>query len=181
MKKQINGMLLLALVVTAGCSSKSAVKTTSVKEVAQPVVALPVLPPTPPPQPQLPSPLLPPVPTGYGFDQWQTGPLGDVFFGFDSSELSAEAQGQLKQNAAWLKTNAAKGALIEGHCDSRGTSEYNLALGERRAGSAKEFLVRLGTVASRLETVSFGEEKPFATAQNEDTWAKNRRDHFVVK
>ncbi|MEI6758567.1 MAG: peptidoglycan-associated lipoprotein Pal [Chlorobium sp.] len=177
MKKQINGMLVLALIVTAGCSSKSAVTNTAVKEVAPPVVVSPVLPPAPPSLP----PALPPAPTGYGFDQWQTGPLGDVFFGFDSSELSAEAQEQLKQNSAWLKNNSAKGAIIEGHCDSRGTSEYNLALGERRAGSAKDYLVRLGAVASRFETVSFGEEKPFASGQNEDAWAKNRRDHFVVK
>jgi peptidoglycan-associated lipoprotein len=124
---------------------------------------------------------LPPSPTGYGFDQYQTGPLGDVFYDFDSATLSTEAQEQLKQDAAWLGSNSAKRALIEGHCDSRGTSEYNLALGERRSGTAKEYLVKLGVASSRLETVSYGEERPFDSAQNEEAWAKNRRAHFVVK
>ena len=105
----------------------------------------------------------------------------DVFYDFDSTVLSAEAQNQLKQNAAWLENNSANKALIEGHCDSRGTSEYNMALGERRASAAKEYLVRLGIASSRLETVSFGEERPFDTGKGEDAWAKNRRAHFVMK
>ncbi len=159
-----NSIIVLALMVTAGCSSKSAVTpetaTTS----------------------QAPSTLVPPSsPTGYGFDQWQTGPLGDVFFEYDSSTLSAEGQEQLKQNGIYLESNAVKKALVEGHCDERGTSEYNLALGDRRAVSAKEFLVRFGVSASRLETVSFGEERPFATGHDEEAWAKNRRAHFVLK
>jgi peptidoglycan-associated lipoprotein len=172
MRKKINSMLVLALMVTAGCSSKSAVTSkdgSGSNQPSEPVVSSPVVP------------SQPSSPTGYGFDKYQTGPLGDVFFDFDSANLSPEAQEQLKQDAAWLSSNAAKKALIEGHCDSRGTSEYNLALGERRSGTAKEYLVKLGVASSRLETVSYGEERPFDTAQNEDAWAKNRRAHFVLK
>jgi len=172
MSKKINGMLVLALMMTAGCSSKSAVNSTENTGSSQPsgsVVSSSA-------EPSRHAP-----PTGYGFDKHQTGPLGDVFFDFDSSNLSPEAQEQLKQNAAWLSSNANKGALIEGHCDSRGTSEYNMALGERRSGSAKDYLVKLGVGSSRLETVSFGEERPFESGQNEEAWAKNRRAHFVVK
>ena len=170
MKKQMNGMLVLALMITAGCSSKSTVKPSEVPKIHEPSIA-----------PVTESSSLPTGPIGYGFDRWQRGPLGDVFFDFDSSFLSNDAQGQLKQNAAWLENNAAKKAVIEGHCDSRGTSEYNLALGDRRSASAKEYLVKLGVSSSRLESVSFGEERPFDLGQNEEAWAKNRRAHFVVK
>ena len=172
MKIKLNGMVVLALMMTAGCSSNSALKQTesSVNQV-----------PTKP-QPSLSdTPSSSVAPSGYGFDKWQTGPLGDLFFDFDSSVLGTDAQGQLKQNAAWLLGNPAKRVLIEGHCDSRGTAEYNLALGERRSESAKEYLVKLGVPSSRLETVSFGGERPFDPGQNEDAWAKNRRAHFVVK
>ena len=168
MKKKINSMVVVALMMTAGCSSKS--------------VVTPVAPPPPPaPAPVAVAPVAPAEPSGYGFDKWQRGPLGDVFFEFDSAQLSTDAQEQLKQNGSWLEGNSAKGALIEGHCDARGTSEYNLALGERRANVAKDYLVRLGVPSSRLQTVSYGEECPFTTDQNEEAWAKNRRAHFVVK
>ncbi|NMW22134.1 MAG: peptidoglycan-associated lipoprotein Pal [Chlorobiaceae bacterium] len=170
MRIKVNGIVVIALMMTAGCSSNSAVKSTesSVSQ-EQPVTSVtPVV-------------SLPESPTGYGFDKWQTGPLGDLFFDFDSSVLSSDAQEQLKQNAAWFGSNPARRALIEGHCDSRGTSEYNLALGERRSDSAKEYLVKLGVKLSRLETLSFGQERPFALGENEEAWAKNRRAHFVVK
>jgi peptidoglycan-associated lipoprotein len=107
--------------------------------------------------------------------------LGDIFFNFDSSALSTEAQEQLKQNAAWLKSHAGQSATIEGHCDERGTDEYNVALGERRAVSAKQYLVTLGVGDSKLTTVSYGKERPFDPGHNEEAWAKNRRDHFVTK
>jgi len=170
MRKEIHGAMLLALMVTAGCSSEKAVTTPVAEQPKVEVVApKPVVEPVQAPQ------------SGYGFDQWQTGPVGDVFFSFDNSGLSADAQEQLKQDAAWLSSNAAKNVVIEGHCDSRGTAEYNLALGERRASSAKEYLVRLGVASSRLETVSLGEERPFDTGKGEKAWAKNRRAHFIVK
>jgi len=105
----------------------------------------------------------------------------DVFFQYDSAELEPAAVSQLKNNAEWLNQNRTISAMIEGHCDERGTSEYNMALGEKRAETTKSFLVRAGVAASRLETVSFGEERPFDSGHTEAAWSKNRRAHFVVK
>jgi peptidoglycan-associated lipoprotein len=105
----------------------------------------------------------------------------DIHFEFDSSTLTPEAQLTLKKKAEWLQNNPEAMSTIEGHCDERGTSEYNLALGDRRATSAKNFLVDLGISASRLTTISYGEERPIDPGQNEDAWAKNRRCHFTIK
>lgn len=105
----------------------------------------------------------------------------DIHFEFDSSTLTPEAQLTLKKKAEWLQNNPEAMSTIEGHCDDRGTSEYNLALGDRRATSAKNFLVDLGISASRLTTISYGEERPIDPGQNEDAWAKNRRCHFTIK
>ncbi len=105
----------------------------------------------------------------------------DVFFEFDSAELGEVAVGQLKNNALWLVDNQSISVMIEGHCDERGTYEYNLALGERRAEVTKSFLEKAGVGSSRLGTVSYGEERPFDPGHDEAAWAKNRRAHFVVK
>jgi peptidoglycan-associated lipoprotein len=105
----------------------------------------------------------------------------DVFFEFDSIRLSPEAQEILTQKAAWLRKNMGARVTIEGHCDDRGTNEYNLALGEGRAQSARTFLIDLGIKESRLTSISYGEERPIATGQNEDAWARNRRAHFVIE
>jgi peptidoglycan-associated lipoprotein len=105
----------------------------------------------------------------------------DVQFEFDSAKLSMEAQDILRRKAEWLKENPRAKIIIEGHCDERGTNEYNLALGDRRAFSSKSFLVDLGIAASRLTTVSYGEERPLDSRADEDAWAKNRRAHFVIK
>jgi peptidoglycan-associated lipoprotein len=86
----------------------------------------------------------------------------------------------MMRHAAWLRENSGITATIEGHTDERGTNEYNLALGDRRADSAKAFLVDLGIASSRLTTISYGEERPLCTQQNEECWAKNRRAHFVI-
>jgi len=107
--------------------------------------------------------------------------LGDVFFDYDKSAIRQDGVEQLKNNAAWLRENSQRGVVIEGHCDERGTSEYNLALGERRANSTREYLVNLGIQANRLKTVSYGEERPFAVDHNEEAWAQNRRSHFVAE
>ena len=104
----------------------------------------------------------------------------DIHFEFDSSTLTPEAQLTLKKKAEWLQNNPEAMSTIEGHCDDRGTSEYNLALGDRRATSAKNFLVDLGISASRLTTISYGEERPIDPGHNEAAWAKNRRCHFTI-
>ncbi len=108
------------------------------------------------------------------------GALADVNFDYDSSEISTSAQSVLRDNAKWLLDNPNAAATIEGHCDERGTVEYNLALGERRARAAHDFLRSLGVKQSQLSTVSYGEELPLDPGHSEDAWAKNRRDHFRV-
>ncbi|MFN7914352.1 MAG: peptidoglycan-associated lipoprotein Pal [Vicinamibacterales bacterium] len=110
----------------------------------------------------------------------RNSPLKPAFFELDSSELSADAQKSLNDNAALLKQNATWAVTIEGHCDERGTAEYNLALGERRALAARAYLVSLGIPADRLRTVSYGKEFPFDPGHDESAYSKNRRAHFVV-
>jgi peptidoglycan-associated lipoprotein len=107
-------------------------------------------------------------------------PLQPVFFDYDSAEIGADGQQALATNAEVLKKNANWVISIEGHCDERGTPEYNLALGERRALSARTYLVSLGVAPDRLRTVSYGKEFPFDPGHSEASWAKNRRAHFVV-
>lgn len=103
-----------------------------------------------------------------------------IYFGFDDYTLSPEAQATLTAMAEALKANKSAVIQIEGHCDERGTVEYNLALGERRAQSVKNFLGQLGVEAARLSTISYGEEKPVVQGHTEEAWAKNRRAEFVV-
>jgi peptidoglycan-associated lipoprotein len=110
----------------------------------------------------------------------RNSPLSPAFFEYDSSELSAEAQKVLTENAALLKQYPGWTVTIEGHCDERGTAEYNLALGERRAVAAHAYLVSLGISASRLRTVSYGKEFPFDPGHDEAAYVKNRRAHFVI-
>jgi peptidoglycan-associated lipoprotein len=105
----------------------------------------------------------------------------DLYFEFDSAVLTPMSQEVLQRKAEWMNENADGTVIIEGHCDERGTSAYNLALGERRADAAKDFLVNLGVAADRITTISYGEEKPVDPAKNEEAWAKNRRAHFVVE
>jgi peptidoglycan-associated lipoprotein len=107
-------------------------------------------------------------------------PLQPAFFDYDSAELTAEARTALDANAAVLKKYPTWVVTIEGHCDERGTAEYNLALGERRAVAAQAYLVSLAIAPARLRTVSYGKEFPFDPGSNEAAWAKNRRAHFVL-
>jgi peptidoglycan-associated lipoprotein len=107
--------------------------------------------------------------------------LEDIYFEFDKSTLTPEARSSLIEMAARLSDNFEEKLIIEGHCDERGTPEYNLALGDRRAESAKDFLADLGISIRRLTTISYGEERPVNPGHNEAAWAKNRRAHFAVK
>ena len=107
--------------------------------------------------------------------------LKDIHFDFDKYDIRPGDAKTLDGNAGWLKSNPNHLVLIEGHCDERGTNEYNLALGERRAKSTMNYLVSQGVQASRITIISYGEERPLCTQKTEECWAKNRRAHFLVK
>lgn len=109
-----------------------------------------------------------------------SGPMVPVYFEYDSSKVAGEQVRRIETNADFLKKNGRVKIRIEGNCDERGTNEYNLALGERRAQSAKSYLINLGVRADQLTTVSFGEEKPLLFGHDEVSWAQNRRDDFVI-
>lgn len=107
-------------------------------------------------------------------------PLKDIFFDFDESIIRDDQKATLKENTAWLRANSTVKITIEGHADERGTSEYNLALGERRAKATKDYLVAAGIHPTRIVTISYGEERPFVFGHDESAWRWNRRAHFVV-
>jgi len=107
--------------------------------------------------------------------------MEDIYFAFDRSDLSEMAQQVLRDKVQWLRDNPYATVVVEGHCDERGTTEYNLALGERRAAGALAFLVDLGVEAYRLTAISFGEERPIEKGNTEEAWSKNRRAHFIIK
>jgi peptidoglycan-associated lipoprotein len=139
-----------------------------------------------PPDP-VPEPVVPPEPlrddairSGSIDDINRNSPLKPVFFDYDSADLSPAAKSALDENSGVLKKYGTWVLTIEGHCDERGTPEYNLALGERRAVAARTYLVALGVAADRLRTVSYGKEFPFDPGKDEAAWAKNRRAHFVI-
>jgi peptidoglycan-associated lipoprotein len=107
--------------------------------------------------------------------------LPDVFFDFDKSVIRPDAAKILRTSAEWLNARPGHAVLIEGHCDERGTDEYNLALGDRRARATQDFLLAHGVAARRITVISYGEQRPQCTAQNEECWSRNRRAHFLVK
>lgn len=112
----------------------------------------------------------------------ERGYIRDAFFGYDEATLNADAQDALASSARWLRSNegSAYNLLVEGHTDERGTEQYNLALGDRRANIVKDYLVTLGVDRGRIRTVSYGEERPFATGHDEAAWSQNRRAHLVL-
>lgn len=109
-----------------------------------------------------------------------SSPMKDVYFDFDRYDLSTDARTILRANADWLKNNQTARVEIEGHCDERGTSEYNLALGAKRAQAVREYLVTLGVAGNRLSTISYGEEIPVCKEATESCWRQNRRARFVI-
>jgi len=117
---------------------------------------------------------------GIGGEVLESRLLKDIHFDFDKYDIRPGDTEILKGNAALLMKYPTVKIQIEGHCDERGTNEYNLALGERRANSAKKYLISFGLPADRISTISYGEEKPLDPAHNEDAWRKNRRDHFII-
>jgi len=111
---------------------------------------------------------------------FESGLLKDIHFDFDRYDVRPQDTELLKQDAAWLAKAPNAKIQIEGHCDERGTSEYNLALGERRANSTKKYLISLGVKADRISTITYGKERPLDPAHTEEAWAKNRRAHSIV-
>ncbi len=172
----------LSLSMLPGCSRKK--PTTAPQAPVQEVVSTapapaPEPPSAPAPAPQPADPLEGDLASVNEYLRSQ-GMLGDVYYAYDSADLSAEARQRLAANARFFNEHPAFEALIEGHCDERGTPEYNLALGERRASSARSYLTSLGVDGSRLRTITYGEERPACTESEESCWSQNRRAHFMV-
>ena len=178
--------LVITIVVAAACGSKKspALTPTSAPEPEPPPVTAPATPRNPTPiteaAPALPRVSDEAVNSASLDDLNRNSPLKPVFFGLDSSDIDPIAKSALDDNAAVLKQRPTWGVTIEGHCDERGTAEYNLALGDRRAAAAVAYLRSLGIADTRLKTVSYGKEFPFDAGHNEAAWAKNRRAHFVI-
>jgi peptidoglycan-associated lipoprotein len=107
-------------------------------------------------------------------------PLGDIFFDYDQSLIRPDAKKTLDKNVEWLRGTAKPNLVIEGHCDERGSQEYNLALGQRRAKAAQDYLVASGIDEKRIKTISYGKERPFVVGHDESAWQWNRRAHFVL-
>lgn len=116
-----------------------------------------------------------------GCSQQYSAKLKTINFDFDRSEVKAEYQDEMAGNASWLQAHPSSSVVVEGHCDERGSTEYNIALGDRRAKSAKGYLQHLGVGGARLSTISYGEERPVCTGHDEGCWWKNRRAEFKTR
>ena len=179
-------VLLIGLLVVAACAKKK--PPLAGQPAPPPEASTEALAPGPPPGPaqrveeSVPVPSLSEDEIGNRSleDLNRNSPLKPAFFGLDSAELDDVGRADVAANAEIMKKYPAWMVTIEGHCDERGTAEYNLALGERRAVAVKTYLVALGVTPDRLRTVSYGKEFPFDTAHAEAAWAKNRRAHFVI-
>lgn len=164
-------VVLVLMLVLPSCAKK---ETVPVEEVEEPFEEI-APPPPPPPEMEEEEPI--------DIEEEELEPLvlKDIFFDFDKYDIKAEYKKVLTGNAELILDNPESKILIEGHCDERGTNEYNLALGEKRAKAVMDFYTAYGIPASRLSMVSYGEERPFAFGHNEEAWAKNRRAHMVVQ
>ena len=170
MKARIRWIAMLSLVVVplaSGCAKKA----TQAPPTPPPAPPQESSPPTPPPAP--PAAEQPPAPVKAEFMP--------VYFDLDSSTLREDARAALDQNARMLRDDANGRVTIEGHCDERGTSEYNQALGEKRAQAARDYLVSAGIDGSRIQIISYGKERPFSDGHDEGSWQQNRRAHFVAR
>lgn len=171
-------IIVLSVMVglASGCCPKKAIVTGEKPAEAAPAAAVAAPEPAPVPETKAEA-----APAPAGPSEIEIFESEKIFFDFDRADLKPEAREMLQKKADWLKANPAAAILIEGNCDERGTVEYNLALGERRANGAKQFLVDLGIDAGRISTVSYGEEKPVDPGHDEAAWAKNRKDDFKVQ
>jgi peptidoglycan-associated lipoprotein len=181
-------VLLLLTVTLAACAKKVPSVERPAPPPADPAMTTAPAPPPPPPRPVDEPMPVPPEPEAIKASDLpddldslnRSGVLKPVFFDLDSSEVNAASQQVLQVNADVMRRNARWQITIEGHCDERGTAEYNLALGERRALAARTYLLSLGIPAERVRTVSYGKEFPFDQGHDESAWSKNRRAHFVI-
>jgi peptidoglycan-associated lipoprotein len=179
--------LLLAGLMITGCARRPATTAASTATPAPAAAPSPAPAPAPsapspapaPPAPAAAAPATAPRPVPKEF--MAVAALKEVYFDFDKYDIRAEDAKTLDANATWLKSNGDNLVLIEGHCDERGTNEYNLALGERRAKATMNYLVSQGIQANRITIISYGEERPVCTEKTEACWAKNRRANFLVK
>lgn len=185
------GVLCLLLVVMMGATAcgKKKVAPPPPAPPAAPAAAAPAPPPSPPPPPPAPAPTPPPAALSEeeifaraSLDELNTRikPLADVFFDLDESTVREDGRTALQKNADWMKKFPSTKITVEGHCDSRGSAEYNLGLGERRASAVKSYLGSLGIGGDRVNTVSKGKEQPFCSEENEACWSQNRRGHFII-
>ena len=179
---QFGAAAILVLALASACGKKP-VETPAPAPPPPTTPTTPAPPPPPPPPPPAPQPA---APTEEELFEKMTldelnkkGVLGDVFFAYDSVELSSESRATLQKNVDYMKRWTSTRIMVEGHADSRGTNEYNLALGERRADAARDYLVSLGLAADRITIVSKGEEQPFCREETESCWQQNRRGHFI--
>jgi len=189
MNRLVRCLLLLAVLATIGLGALGCHKKAPVTAPPPPPPS-PAAPAPPPPPPPLPPPPPPPPPAPLTEEQIfakktldelnAEKPLGDVFFDYDKYNIRDDQLSALQKDADWLKRWSATKITVEGHCDSRGTAEYNLALGERRANAVKDYLASLGISGDRVLMVSKGKEQPFCTEENETCWAQNRRGHFII-
>jgi len=163
--------LLIGAALAAGCAKKAPEPAPAPP--APEVVAPPTPTPPPPPEPTTPP---PPAPSGVKSEDFQP-----AYFDYDSHNLRDDARAALDKNAGVLREHPEAAITIEGHCDERGTVEYNQALGERRAQAARDFLTAAGIDAGRISIISYGKERPFATGSDESAWQQNRRAHFVIR
>lgn len=184
--RRMAGVVSLCLVLSlaaAACAKKAPAP-------APPPPPPPAAPAAPPPPPPPPPPPAAPAPAPLteeqiferkSLDQLNAErPLSDVFFDYDKSDIRDDARAPLQADAEWLKRWPSTRIVVEGHCDERGTAEYNLALGERRGGAVKDYLVSLGVPADRVVVVTKGKESPFCMESNESCWQQNRRGHFII-
>jgi peptidoglycan-associated lipoprotein len=177
-------LMIGTLIATSGCHARPPAMSPTRPVAAAP--AAPNLPPAPPPPPKAAAPA-PVAPTEEelfrrkSLDQLNGElPLSDVFFDYDQNTLKDEGQTALQDDARWLKRWPSTTIRVDGHCDERGTGEYNLALGDRRAVVVRDYLVNLGVRSTRIEVRSLGKEAPFCHEGGENCWAQNRRGHLVI-
>jgi peptidoglycan-associated lipoprotein len=189
MRREVKSQIVLVVLLTVlvGACSKKTPPVARPMPPPMPVDTAPAKPPEPPTPvmepPMVEVPPLPPEDTvgSRSLDDLnRDSPLRPLLFGLDKSDVDEAGQQLLQANAAVMKKYPTWQVTIEGHCDERGTAEYNLALGERRALAAKNYLVSLGIPADKIRTVSYGKEFPFDAGHDEGAWAKNRRAHFVI-